>query len=58
MAAFLSSGVMMGVWFCTLAYLGFVIWYRRKKRAELNYLLALDETLGTGRFLTPHARIR
>lgn len=41
--AFLSSGAVMGVWFCTLAYLGFVIWYRRRKQAELNYLLALDE---------------
>jgi hypothetical protein len=40
--AFLSSGPVAVVWLCTLTYVGFVLWYRRKKRAELSYLLALD----------------
>ncbi len=29
------------VWLCTLAFFGFLIWYWRRKRAELAYLLGL-----------------
>jgi hypothetical protein len=54
---FLSSGAVAGVWLCTAAYLGFVLWYRRKKRAELSYLLALDEHPEQA-VPTPHTRIR
>lgn len=31
------------VWVVTLAFFGFLIWYRRRKRAELAWLLTLDE---------------
>jgi len=30
-------------WFFTAVFTGFVLWYRRKKRAELEYLLGLSE---------------
>jgi hypothetical protein len=31
------------VWVCTAAFFGFLVWYRRRKRAELTYLLGLRE---------------
>lgn len=31
------------VWLCTVAFFGFQIWLRRKKRAELAYFLSLGE---------------
>ncbi|MGO8789046.1 MAG: hypothetical protein ACLQVL_16915 [Terriglobia bacterium] len=33
------------VWLGTVAFFGFLIWYRRKKRAELAYLLSLRLTV-------------
>ena len=33
------------VWLCTLAFFGFLVWYRRRKRAELAYLLRLRHIL-------------
>ena len=44
-AAFLFSERMLVVWAITVVFAGWVIWYRRKKNAELAYLLSLD--LGT-----------
>lgn len=31
------------VWVCTAAFFGFLLWYRRRKRAELAWLLGLQE---------------
>jgi hypothetical protein len=31
------------VWLCTVAFFVFLVWYRRRKRAELAYLLGLQE---------------
>jgi hypothetical protein len=31
------------VWFCTVAFFGFLIWYRRKTQGELAYLRSLQE---------------
>jgi hypothetical protein len=31
------------VWLCTAAFFGFLIWHRRRKLAELDYLLSLQE---------------
>ena len=52
---FFSSVPMDLVWLATIAFFGWLVWHRRKKRAELAYLLALiaatpDET--------PHAPFR
>jgi len=33
------------VWLATLAFFGFLVWYRRKKRAELAYLQNLRDSL-------------
>ena len=33
------------VWLCTLAFFGFLVWFRRRKRAELAYLLGLQEQM-------------
>jgi hypothetical protein len=33
------------VWLCTLAFFGFLVWYRRRKRAELASLLHLREQM-------------
>jgi hypothetical protein len=33
------------VWLCTFAFFGFLIWFRRKKRAELACLYVLREKL-------------
>ena len=33
------------VWLSTLAFFGFLVWYRRKKRAELDYLENLKDSL-------------
>jgi hypothetical protein len=30
------------VWVCTAAFFGFLVWYRRRKRAELAYFLGLQ----------------
>jgi hypothetical protein len=35
------------VWVCTGAFFGFLVWYRRRKRAELAYLLGLPEQMPT-----------
>jgi hypothetical protein len=35
------------VWVCTAAFFGFLVWYRRRKRAELAYLLGLQEQVPT-----------
>jgi hypothetical protein len=35
------------VWLCTVAFFGFLVWYRQKKRAELAYLLGLQEQMPT-----------
>jgi len=39
---FFSSLPMDLVWLATLAFFAFLVWYRRKKRAELTYLVNLD----------------
>lgn len=31
------------VWLCTLAFFGFLVWFRRRKRAELAYFRGLQE---------------
>ena len=31
------------VWLCTVAFFGFLVWFGRRKRAELAYLLGLQE---------------
>jgi len=31
------------VWLCTVAFFGFLVWFQRRKRAELAYLLGLQE---------------
>jgi hypothetical protein len=31
------------VWACTAVFFGFLFWYRRRKRAELGYLLHLQD---------------
>jgi len=33
------------VWLCTVAFFGFLVWYRRRKRSELAYLLSLRLTV-------------
>ena len=33
------------VWVCTAVFFGFLVWYRRRKRAELAWLLALQERM-------------
>jgi hypothetical protein len=38
---FFSSVPIDAVWLCTVAFFGFLIWYRRRKQAELDYLLSL-----------------
>ncbi len=35
------------VWVCTLAFFGFLVWYRRRKSAGLAYLLGLQNTRNT-----------
>jgi hypothetical protein len=45
LGTFLTSGPVMVVWLGTLAAFGFLIWYKRKKRAELAYLLSLKREL-------------
>jgi hypothetical protein len=42
---FFSSAPIDAVWFCTAAFFGFLIWYRRRKVAELAYLLSLREDM-------------
>ena len=36
------------VWLCTLAFFGFLVWYRRRKRAELASLLNLRHEMRDG----------
>jgi hypothetical protein len=38
---FLTSPALMMVWGCTVAFVVGVVWYRRRKRSELSYLLNL-----------------
>jgi hypothetical protein len=45
---FFSSLPIDILWLCTVALFGFLIWHRRRKQAELNYLLSLQGD-------TPHA---
>lgn len=40
---FLSSVLIDAVWLCTAAFFGFLIWWRRRKLAELAYFLSLRE---------------
>jgi hypothetical protein len=40
---FFSSVPIDAVWLCTLAFFGFLIWYRRRKLSELAYFLSLQE---------------
>jgi hypothetical protein len=40
--SFLVSDNVLVVWFATLAFVGLVVWYRRRKRSELSYLLDLQ----------------
>ena len=35
------------IWLATLAFFGFLIWYRRSQRAELAYLVNLGQSVGT-----------
>jgi len=35
------------VWICTPAFFGFLLWYRRRKRAELACLIGLQEQMPT-----------
>lgn len=42
---FLGSGTVLFVWACTALFIGFVVWYRRRKQAELRYLLDLRQEL-------------
>ncbi|MBC7924629.1 MAG: hypothetical protein H7039_03140 [Bryobacteraceae bacterium] len=44
--AFLTSPPMIVVWICTAAFAVFVIWYYRRKQAELTCLLKLQQALG------------
>jgi len=45
---FFGSVPIDAVWLCTVAFFGFLIWYRRKKQAELAYLLSLQENTSSG----------
>ena len=38
-----SSAPIDIVWLCTVAFFVFLVWYWRRKRAELAYLLGLQE---------------
>lgn len=40
-----SSAPIDAAWVCTVAFFGFLIWYRRRKRAELAYLLGLRDEI-------------
>jgi hypothetical protein len=40
---FFSSIPIDAVWLCTVVFFGFLIWYRRRKLAELAYFLSLRE---------------
>jgi hypothetical protein len=40
--AFLTSPIIIGVWACTVVFVVAMIWYRRRKRVELDYLLELE----------------
>jgi hypothetical protein len=42
---FFSSVPIDAVWLCTVAFFSFLIWRRRRKRAELAYLLSLREDM-------------
>ena len=35
------------IWLCSVAFFVFLVWYRRRKRAELAYLLGLQEQMPT-----------
>ena len=45
--SFLISTPLMIVWLCTLIFFAFLIWYRKKKRTDLAYLLNLQQELQT-----------
>ena len=36
------------VWLCTVVFFAFLVWYRRRKRAELEYFLSLQEQAAAG----------
>jgi hypothetical protein len=42
---FFSSPPIDIVWLCTVVFFGFLVWYRRRKSAELAYLLCLREQM-------------
>jgi hypothetical protein len=42
---FFSSVPIDAVWLCTVAFFSFLIWHRRRKLAELTYLLSLQEDM-------------
>ena len=44
-----SSLLIDMVWMCTLAFFAFLFWYRRKKRAELAWLLDLQRQISEPR---------
>jgi hypothetical protein len=48
LAAFLISMPVAIVWACTAVFFGLVVWYRRKTRAELVYILNVRQELGEG----------
>jgi len=43
---FLLSGSHPVVWLITLGFLGWLVWYRKRRLAELEYLLNLQQQLG------------
>jgi hypothetical protein len=48
LVTFLISMRVSIVWVCTAVFLGVVVWYRRKTRAELAYMLNVRRQLGEG----------
>jgi hypothetical protein len=70
LSVFLISMPVAIVWACTAIFLGLVVWYRRKTRAELVYILNVRRELGedgpdlvdagekTGRIFGSHRRLR
>jgi cbb3-type cytochrome oxidase subunit 3 len=47
LSSFLTSTLVSVVWLCTLFFVAFLLWYRKKKRADLAYLLNLQRDLQT-----------
>lgn len=44
-----SSVPIDAVWFCTVVFFGFLVWYRRRKLAELAYLHSVREDMTLAR---------